>query len=291
MPAHAAVLHRADRLELWEASDGARLLATVEVIVEADGSRIASIAGPDREAGLLAVLDRIPERRVIAAVEDGGPPSFERLLCRAGLSCTSVRARFVRRLSAPLDDGTEAIGLYDCAGVDAPTIARLIEETLAGTGLASDGTLAALREREGDDHDPSMWFVAHKEGAPIGLVFARPDGSNAALTWLGLLPEHRSKGLGEAMHMRVMRELGERGFVWWTACTDPRNRSMMRLLTNSGCSVAAVVRSYAREPVGAPSPLHRRGSRFAQPGCGFVPVSLDATPLPLYRLQEPITAS
>jgi mycothiol synthase len=63
--------------------------------------------------------------------------------------------------------------------------------------------------------DPSLWFVAEQGEELAGIVIARPAEHEPGLGWiriLGVLPEHRRRGLGEALLRHTFDEFARRGF-------------------------------------------------------------------------------
>jgi mycothiol synthase len=63
--------------------------------------------------------------------------------------------------------------------------------------------------------DRSLWFVAEQDGDLAGIVIARAQESEPGVGWiriLGVLPEHRQKGLGQALLRHTFAEFASRGF-------------------------------------------------------------------------------
>lgn len=63
--------------------------------------------------------------------------------------------------------------------------------------------------------DRSLWFLAEKEGDLAGIVIARSQEHEPGVGWiriLGVLPEHRQRGLGQALLRHTFAEFGRRGF-------------------------------------------------------------------------------
>lgn len=63
--------------------------------------------------------------------------------------------------------------------------------------------------------DRSLWFLAEKGDELAGIVIARPLESEPGVGWvriLGVLPEHRQQGIGQALLRHTFREFASRGF-------------------------------------------------------------------------------
>jgi mycothiol synthase len=63
--------------------------------------------------------------------------------------------------------------------------------------------------------DPSLWFLAERGDDLAGIVIARAPEYEPGLGWvriLGVIPEHRQQGLGQALLRHTFREFANRGF-------------------------------------------------------------------------------
>jgi len=63
--------------------------------------------------------------------------------------------------------------------------------------------------------DPSLWFVAEQGDDVAGIVIARPAEFEPGLGWiriLGVVPEHRRRGLGQCLLRHTFNEFARRGF-------------------------------------------------------------------------------
>jgi ribosomal protein S18 acetylase RimI-like enzyme len=63
--------------------------------------------------------------------------------------------------------------------------------------------------------DPSLWFAAEQGDEVAGIVIARPAEHEPGLGWiriLGVLPEYRQRGLGQALLRHAFGEFAGRGF-------------------------------------------------------------------------------
>ena len=63
--------------------------------------------------------------------------------------------------------------------------------------------------------DRSLWFLAERDGELAGIVIARAPENEPGVGWirvLGVLPEHRRKGVGQALLRHTFAEFASRGF-------------------------------------------------------------------------------
>ena len=63
--------------------------------------------------------------------------------------------------------------------------------------------------------DRSLWFLAEQDGDLAGIILSRAPENEPGLGWvriLGVLPEYRNKGLGEALLRHTFAEFASRGF-------------------------------------------------------------------------------
>lgn len=100
-----------------------------------------------------------------------------------------------------------------------------------------------LVEATGNDLDPALWRVAWWEGEPVGVVLPtvwegkRREGT---LSYVGVLPAHRGRGLGRALHAAGLRLLAEAGALRYAGSTDVRNLPMARVFERNGCPTTSV---------------------------------------------------
>jgi ribosomal protein S18 acetylase RimI-like enzyme len=64
--------------------------------------------------------------------------------------------------------------------------------------------------------DRSLWFVAEQDGELAGIVIARAPEQEPGVGWvrhLGVVPERRRRGLGQALLQHTFAEFARRGFT------------------------------------------------------------------------------
>ena len=90
--------------------------------------------------------------------------------------------------------------------------------------------------------DPSLWFVAEQGDDLAGIVIARAAEHEPGLGWiriLGVLPDYRQRGLGQALLRHTFREFRRRGFDAVGLGVDAENPTgAVRVYERAGMHVA-----------------------------------------------------
>jgi ribosomal protein S18 acetylase RimI-like enzyme len=95
-----------------------------------------------------------------------------------------------------------------------------------------------LIDLAGDALDRALWRVALLEGEPVGIVLPQPyahDRKEGTLFYVGVLPEHRGRGIGRRLHRAGLALLAAAGVVKYLGSSDVRNAPMLRIFTRNGC--------------------------------------------------------
>jgi ribosomal protein S18 acetylase RimI-like enzyme len=69
---------------------------------------------------------------------------------------------------------------------------------------------------EESSFDRSLWFLAEQDGDLAGISLSRAPENEPGLGWiriLGVLPDYRNKGLGQALLRHTFAEFASRGFT------------------------------------------------------------------------------
>jgi RimJ/RimL family protein N-acetyltransferase len=124
---------------------------------------------------------------------------------------------------------------------------RFIEiMTLASTGDPFEDAAARDPIREfrelvayaGSRFDPTWWRVAFLEGEPVGVVLPQvfeASEDEGSLFYIGVVPEHRGRGLGRALHAAGLEFLARKGVSRYVGSTDTRNHPMLAIFLSNGC--------------------------------------------------------
>jgi mycothiol synthase len=90
--------------------------------------------------------------------------------------------------------------------------------------------------------DPSLWLLAEAGDDLAGIVIARASGVEPGLGWiriLGVLPEYRNRGLGQALLRQTFAEFKRRGFEAVGLGVDAENPTgAVRVYERAGMQVS-----------------------------------------------------
>jgi mycothiol synthase len=129
------------------------------------------------------------------------------------LRCETYRPSFHADFAATLERTYE--GTLDCPELNGK---RTIDEILAG------------HRGQGKFH-ADFWWLVYDGSTPVGIVMLAemPDGATWELAYLGIVPEHRRRGIARAMTLRALHALRARVAKCLLLAVDPRNAPALRL--------------------------------------------------------------
>jgi ribosomal protein S18 acetylase RimI-like enzyme len=80
-------------------------------------------------------------------------------------------------------------------------------------------------------HDPDRWWVALRQGRPAGvlLLTEMPDAPAWDISYVGVVPEERGRGVGRALTCKALHEARAGGATCLTLSVDSRNRPAWNL--------------------------------------------------------------
>jgi ribosomal protein S18 acetylase RimI-like enzyme len=128
-----------------------------------------------------------------------------------------------------------------------------------------------VAETEAPSFDPSLWWIAEREGELVGVMLCRVDSSDPELGWLhviGVGRPWRRRALGQALLLHALHEFDVRGLRRAVLGVDADNPTgARRLAERNGFQVAQRFWTYERRLRG-PQPFRRllRGARRAVRG-------------------------
>ena len=104
---------------------------------------------------------------------------------------------------------------FDCPEVNG---VRTIDEIIAG------------HQAQGK-HDPQRWWLAFEAGQPVGtlLLTELPESREWDLSYVGIVPEARRRGLGRQLVCRALREAWAGKASQLTLSVDVRNQPARKL--------------------------------------------------------------
>ena len=123
------------------------------------------------------------------------------------------------------DAFTATLLLTYAGSLDAPELTgdRTHAEVVAG--LRGNGLIGS-----------DWWFLATRENDPVGVVMWEPstDAGAMEVSYLGLVPAARGRGLGDELVRRSLAFAAGRGFDTLTLSVDVRNEPALRLYRRHG---------------------------------------------------------
>jgi mycothiol synthase len=84
--------------------------------------------------------------------------------------------------------------------------------------------------------DPRYWVLAHWQNQPVGVILLTeiPGAGEWELSYLGLVPEFRGRGLGQALIDMALILAAEAGAKQLVLAVDQRNQPAFKLYANAG---------------------------------------------------------
>lgn len=188
------------------------------------GARLAQIICLDDERQLLEPLHR-------AGFQPAGPILYLRHDL-AGLPTTQM---------------SSSVRVVPALGLSDEFLGAILEATYRGTldfpelaGMRSLQEILAGHRAAGR-HDPAEWFVAFVDARPAGVVFLTElePLEGWELSYLGIVPEFRRRGLGRTLAERALERVVERGGAQLDVVVDARNAPALQLYRALGFGVYA----------------------------------------------------
>ncbi len=96
---------------------------------------------------------------------------------------------------------------------------------------------------DGAQYLPENWFVAYKEGEPIGVVFPTRYNdmpSEGSLSTIAIFPEHQGKGYAKILHAKGLEMLAVMGVTEYVGSTEITNTRMIATALRNGCRLTKV---------------------------------------------------
>jgi RimJ/RimL family protein N-acetyltransferase len=184
------------------------------------GARVFQSVVLPQHAGCLSALARAGFRAITSLA------FLERAITEADRSTTAATLS-VRAIAR--DDASFAalLALTYQGGQDVPELngTRSGDEILAGYR-------AALA------HDPPLWFAVQQHETDIGIIILNPlKGHDLELSYMGLTPPWRGRGLGHALGALAVHLAAELDATRLTLAADVRNRAAHRVYLQLGFQV------------------------------------------------------
>ena len=196
-------------------------------------------------ATLLRECASLPEVRLVQALSAPSEPLRSQAWTLGGMRHLASLDYMERPLGTgtpPGQDLPPGIRLAAWEPAERAMLQRLLVDTYVETldcpGLAQmrdpadilDGHLAA------GEHDPELWTIAWRGDRPVAALLLSPSQATESLevVYLGIVPDHRAKGLGRALMSHAMSISHGRPERVIALAVDSRNTPAMALYARSG---------------------------------------------------------
>lgn len=146
---------------------------------------------------------------------------------------------------------------FSAGAVEDDALYRAWRDAFAGHwGRMDQGAAAFWQERRAErevfPHDPSLWFVAKRDGEVAGFSFCEQNGELGRVAEIGVVEASRGLGLGYALLTHSLEELRARGATQLVLDVDADNvTSALRLYLKAGMSSHPSFTIWGKEVQGA----------------------------------------
>lgn len=227
------------RREPWLAWDGDRLVGFVRPWTRPDG-RCALEFGPTEPEAYAPLAARIPGE-VITTV-DGADTAALSALGAADFAPSRVEDLYsipVRAFHSPVPDGLRVVSAADTELEPLMTLdGALRDDVPGGAGWRPDARWFRAQNHDSPYFDPQTYLVALDGPRYVGLVrIWNGPRPLPRLGLIGVLPEHRRRGLARALIGQAFTVLARRGATEATAEADRTNQPSRALLAGLGAIV------------------------------------------------------
>lgn len=228
-----------DLADGWQVVDGETVVGAGRVLRHPDGRDFVYVRGhrDGVRGAVLATVAAARDGELHAMADEGG----EVARIAAALGFEERRREHLFRIPVRQQPGTipAGIGAISAADADRDRL-RKLDDTLRQEVPGAVGWRSTPEQFAGQldspDFDPALYLVAVDEtGAYVGIV--RVWRYQNRLGFIGVLPEHRNRGLARGLIARVFAVLRDRGIAEVTAEADVTNVPSTTLLTSLGGTV------------------------------------------------------
>ena len=126
-----------------------------------------------------------------------------------------------------------------------PVFHRALLETYKGSldcpevnGIRSISEIIAGHQAQGT-HEPDRWFLALNDEQPAGVLLLTeiPESASMEISYLGVLPRLRRRGIGRQLVMKAIADACAAQVAQLTLSVDVRNRPAQNLYRAAGFEV------------------------------------------------------
>jgi ribosomal protein S18 acetylase RimI-like enzyme len=170
-------------------------------------------------------------------------PRYRAALLEQGFAQLDERIEFERSVAdLPRDDGSP-LTWRDLAAVGRAEAAAMLRAVAVGDPHSDDESddpevaLAEWLAAPGLTNGPDCVQIGYLKDRAVAFVCAQanPETGWSRITYLGVVPDARGRGLGTWVHRRGFRMLADQGGRAYHGGTAARNEAMVRLFRAHGC--------------------------------------------------------
>lgn len=202
---------------------------------------------------LVALADARGWSKLATRVEaDRLPGPYLAALGRHGFAVDNERVEYKTPLDALPPEGETPLQWVPLDAFGHAATADVIDRAGRGPEWEADDTgESVLAHALGQEHlyrEPDCVQVGLLDGEPAAFVIAQvePPTGWSTLTFLGVVPAFRGRGLGPFVHRRGMALLRAQGGTLYHGGTSATNHPMVRLFERHGCRLHARLTEYVR---------------------------------------------
>ncbi len=169
-------------------------------------------------------------------------PDYRSALLDAGLQLTSRRVEYKTPLAQMGAADSSDLVWRTMAESGEELVLRLLRDTSIGTpdGVDTSAGSAAIENLLNGKYaelDPRTVQIGYLKDEAVAILFclATPEDGWSTITYIGILPSHRKRGLGLQVHRHGIATLRALGGIIYHDGTSESNEAMIRLFSKQGC--------------------------------------------------------
>jgi hypothetical protein len=193
----------------------------------------AEVVALARRRGLDQLHTRLPR--------EGTPPAYLASLETQGFRLRDGRVEFKTPVADLPAEGATPLDWVSYETIGLGAAGALFERAGAGpewerTDVGTDLITGYLKQ-EGMYTEPDCVQIGSLHGTPVAFVVAQVEPSSgwSTITFMGLVEQHRGKGLGTWVHRHGMAMMRAQGGLVYHGGTSLSNLPMRRLFAKHGC--------------------------------------------------------
>jgi ribosomal protein S18 acetylase RimI-like enzyme len=158
-----------------------------------------------------------------------------------GFSLIRQKAFFQKDLRETIIPTKDTLSYRSLAEIGMPSFLEIFDIVSIGDKERTSTAEAFLQELidiAGASYSPQNWLAVYESDIPVGAILPQPYDDNpleGSIFYIGILPDHRNKGLGTILHAKGLTELKRSGCHTYIGSTDVSNQSMLKVFAKNKC--------------------------------------------------------